>query len=353
MQPSSTSSSESDGFGVSPWAVVIVAGIALALAAAWEGLLTLRQAPRAAPAHDELLALDRAEQPAAPDKRRVLFLGSSRTYCDVVPTEFVQASRDATDVRLVALSASSSVEILKAIDDSIHDGDIVVLEVLPVSFYGGLATPLSAQMSARAAMIREHRLFEDWCDNACSGLRIADSQNAPANLIHMQIRELLGYPEPRSEWQPFKAVPREDGWVAFVMNTPERKRHADREQKTAETMQVMQRASGERAERRFRQVLAHLLQLVRSVRARGAEVYVVRFPSSGLVLEYEQTEFPREKFWDVLAAEFPGCSVNALDVPELKTLYLPDGSHLEEGNARIFTRWLAAWLQERTSLHKP
>lgn len=353
MQPSSTSSSEHEGFGISPWAIVLAAGIGLALTLAWEGLLAARGAPKADPAHEELRALDRAEQPAAPGKRRVLFLGSSRVYCDIVPTEFDQVAGHGMDARIVALSASSSVEILRAVDDSIHEGDILVLEVLPVSFYGGQATPVSAQLSARAAMIREHRLFEDWCNEVHAELRIARAQNAPLSSIHMQIRELLGYPEPGAEWQPYKPVIRENGWVAFVMNTPERKRHEDREQATVDTMRVMQRATGVRAERQFRTVLSHLEQLATQARARGADVYVVRFPSSGRVLEYEESEFPREKYWEVLASEFPGCSVNALDVPELKSLYLPDGSHLEEDNARTFTRWLAAWLEERTSLHKP
>lgn len=353
MQPSSTSSSEADEFGISPWAIVVVAAIGLALTAAWEGMLVTRDASVDDPGYEELRALDRAEQPAAPGKRRVLFIGSSRVYCDVVPTEFEQASRHRLEARVVALSASSSVEILKAVDDSIDEGDIVILEVLPVSFYGGNATPLSAQLSARAAMIREHRLFEDWCDDAYGELRMAWPQNAPANLMHMQIREVLGYPEPGAGWQPYKPVVREHGWVAFEMNTPERRRHEDREQATVDSMRLMQRASGARAARRFRTVLSHLVQLAGQVRARGAEVYVVRFPSSGRVLEYEQTEFPREKYWNVLASEFPDSSVNTLDVPQLQTLYLPDGSHLEEDNARTFTRWLAAWLEERTSLHKP
>lgn len=257
------------------------------------------------------------------------------------------------EARLVALSAGSSVEILEGIDDRIHDGDIVVLEVLPVSFYGGLATPSSEQLRALSAMVREHRVFEDWCSDRYAGLRLARPQNAPASLLHSQVREILGFPEPGIEWRPFKPVFRENGWVVFEMNTPEYGRHEAHERATAESMRKMQRAVGQRAERRFRQVLSHLLHLVRQIRARGAEVYVVRFPSSGWVLEYEKTEFPREKYWDVLASEFPECSVNVLDVPELKTLYMPDGSHLEEGNARTFTRWLAAWLEERTSLHKP
>lgn len=74
-----------------------------------------------------------------------------------------------------------------------------------------------------------------------------------------------------------------------------------------------------------------------TLRARGARVYFVMFPSSGLVKEIDRRRFPREQFWDRFVALVGAPTLHFEDVPAMRDLVCPDGSHLDYRQRAAFT----------------
>lgn len=74
-----------------------------------------------------------------------------------------------------------------------------------------------------------------------------------------------------------------------------------------------------------------------ALRARGARVYFVMFPSSKLVREIERRRFPREQFWNRFVALVGAPTLHFEDVPAMRDLVCPDGSHLDYRQRAAFT----------------
>lgn len=77
---------------------------------------------------------------------------------------------------------------------------------------------------------------------------------------------------------------------------------------------------------------------VDTIRARGGEVVFVRAPSDGLYLESEKAAFPRAKTWDRLMRETGSFGIHFEDFPEMRSLDMPEWSHLSRDSATRFTR---------------
>ena len=76
---------------------------------------------------------------------------------------------------------------------------------------------------------------------------------------------------------------------------------------------------------------------VRQIQARGGRVFFVDFPTSGLITEMEEHACPRARCWDQLAATTGAPHLASSDVPSLRALPVPDGSHIDFRNRRILT----------------
>jgi hypothetical protein len=87
-------------------------------------------------------------------------------------------------------------------------------------------------------------------------------------------------------------------------------------------------------------LIAELDRDIRRIRARGGDVALVRFPSSGRFLESEQRGFPRERSWDRLARELDLVAIHYEDYPALSGYDTPEWSHLSREDAERFTRAL-------------
>ncbi len=86
--------------------------------------------------------------------------------------------------------------------------------------------------------------------------------------------------------------------------------------------------------------LAELRRDIAKIRARGGDVAFVRHPSGGRVLEYEERDVPRARFWDRLAKEVDAVAIYYEDYPELDAWEPPEWSHLSRADAEAFTRAL-------------
>ncbi len=84
--------------------------------------------------------------------------------------------------------------------------------------------------------------------------------------------------------------------------------------------------------------LDHVESLVSKLRARGGDVVLLRLPTSGFILENERETVPRTRYWDVLAARTSALAIHFEDYPSLAKFRTPDGGHLDQADARVFTR---------------
>lgn len=81
---------------------------------------------------------------------------------------------------------------------------------------------------------------------------------------------------------------------------------------------------------------------VREIQSRGGRVALVAFPACGERREIEARRYPREMYWEPLAAATSADMViNAYDVPTLQEFRCTDGSHLDPVDADRFTRVIA------------
>jgi hypothetical protein len=80
-------------------------------------------------------------------------------------------------------------------------------------------------------------------------------------------------------------------------------------------------------------------------------VFVV-LPRTGLVAEIERRQYPRDRFFDpfLMAVGVPGLHFE--DVPALRQVHCPDGSHLDYRDRASFTAALVRALRGATGRFK-
>lgn len=85
----------------------------------------------------------------------------------------------------------------------------------------------------------------------------------------------------------------------------------------------------------------------RKIQARGGRVVFVEMPVQGRLIEMETRYMPRAQYWDAFAA-LPGVhTIHYDDVPEWRSLVLPDRSHVTREGRVALTHGLIAQLQRR------
>ena len=85
---------------------------------------------------------------------------------------------------------------------------------------------------------------------------------------------------------------------------------------------------------------------VERINARGGKVVFYREPVSGEHIELDEANFPREKYWDKLAAIMPATMIDFRDYPEL-VIDTPDTSHLDMKDIDRHTRALVQLLHTK------
>ena len=97
----------------------------------------------------------------------------------------------------------------------------------------------------------------------------------------------------------------------------------------------------------FANLLQYFATLVDILNAKGSRVIVLRLPSGGAVLDYENALFPQERFWDELRHRIDAEFIHFQDHPELDGFLSADGSHIAAEKATEFTLRLAAILRDK------
>jgi hypothetical protein len=86
---------------------------------------------------------------------------------------------------------------------------------------------------------------------------------------------------------------------------------------------------------------------VAKIRARGGDVVFIRPPSTGEYLAREDRATPRAATWDRLLRESGSFGIHFQDYPDMRSLNLPEQSHLAREDADRFTRAYVGVLRER------
>lgn len=98
------------------------------------------------------------------------------------------------------------------------------------------------------------------------------------------------------------------------------------------------------------QDIKRLETIIRPFRERGGRVAFVRLPSTGDRWRLEQSYSPKNLNWDRFAEATSSVCIHFADVPEMKRLSCPDGSHIDERDAPGFSRSLVKELVRRAAV---
>lgn len=84
---------------------------------------------------------------------------------------------------------------------------------------------------------------------------------------------------------------------------------------------------------------------VRAIQSRGGRVVYIKYPVEGKLWAWDQRVYPREDYWDALAARTEAVCVHFRDCPELSCYECPDASHIDYADSPAFTRALMGVLE--------
>ena len=99
------------------------------------------------------------------------------------------------------------------------------------------------------------------------------------------------------------------------------------------------------SEAEFQTVVNYFATLVRLLRQKGCDVFVVRLPSDAQVRALERRMFPEAEFWGALKRQTDATFVHFEDYPELTGYLSMDGSHIDSDRNVEFTDVLSEVLQ--------
>lgn len=109
---------------------------------------------------------------------------------------------------------------------------------------------------------------------------------------------------------------------------------------------LYQRNTAPYSDAEFQTVVDYFARLVSLLRQKDVDVFVVRLPSDGQVLELEKTMFPETRFWTAMERQIDATFVHFEDHPELLGYLSSDGSHIDSERNTEFTRALVGVLEE-------
>lgn len=304
--------------------------LATALLGAWEGLLATQGAPLEPRAHQP--ARWQARRSAARQvPARVTFLGTSRTRCGIAPSVVAEAAGLAP-AEVVSLGIENTPP-LPVLSDFLAQGwpaGLVVVEVMPGNFFAKPRGPIPALREVPLWEQPDLALRQAWRRRT----RLSNEEHRPQVLGHELARHWAGKAHHPLQDPPLRL--HSDGWLEF-------RPHADTT--TRVSPQVWFREYEPLDAAALDRLLSQLEGQLEALRLAGIEVVFLRLPSSGWWAEQERATFPRDRYWDRLAAAFPQRCYWVGEAPFDLELKLPDGSHLESASAREFSRRLGVVLR--------
>jgi hypothetical protein len=265
------------------------------------------------------------------DGKIIVFLGTSRILADISLETMQDCLPEYRTIQLGINGAKSCVGLLKGFADDPAFRGIVVCE---------LDTPLLER-----SLWLDHEEYQRY-----QPLRSAEYTSAATKAFladycvvlrpAFSIRESLRRYLLPGTWPPADAIcgtfRRETQWRFRELPDVERLR-------LSTTAQYEEQYAQHRFPS-FRSLAAEIHDIngmVRTLRARGGNVVLLRAPSSGHRWQLEERQHPKVSNWDNLAAATDACCIHFSDHAQMCSLRCPDESHLDVSDAQQFTRLVA------------
>lgn len=312
---------------------LLAAGVVLVVIGAWEaGLRTAGLGPEYA--DNRALWLSARHRLSRPDPRAIVFLGASRIQRAVDP-DVLAGLLDRQVVQL-AVEGSSGLPVLENLAADPRFRGSVVLSVAPAFSFNRRLSKLDE--GDQAAWVREYlrqsrsRRMEQELRLWLQGLFAFRSADAAVSRTLPAFFETGGLPGP-----DYKTTHRN----RFVRIDQSRFEGQVSQQGIVDTYTLNSEAYEQKG---FAELLQYVSAVVDILNVKGSKVYIVRLPSEGAVLEFEQRHFPKDRFWDQMQRAIDARFIYFADYPELQGYLSADGSHVAAEKAAEFTERLGSVL---------
>jgi hypothetical protein len=326
----SSTSSSSDRLPRGNWARTWIAAavIVVIVVGSWEVMLRVRGLGDTT-VHDSVQLWARERERAAQlGKNAVILVGASRMQMGI-DLNVMQRYTTKTPVQL-AISASLFMPVLEDLANDERVTGKVVVSFTMQDFVSVTTDSVAAQWVQAYEGLRSSRtrLFSE---------RLEEGLRAAAQSL------LVSVGSGARPQQLFAG-----SGASYVRTLPDRSQRADYEivdREAAYRRRVAIYLSGE--EPAFRVVpdfdarLAVFDDLIRKLQSRGAEVILVRFPTTRRIWEIDQILYPKRVYWDEVVKRTSARTIHFTDYPALMDFDLPDGVHLDYRDAPRFTAALS------------
>lgn len=86
--------------------------------------------------------------------------------------------------------------------------------------------------------------------------------------------------------------------------------------------------------------LENLQLWISLIQARGGQVVFYTPPVAGELQQLYDKMYPKERYWNVLMAKLSVKSLQAVEIPGIEEVILPDGSHMNASSKRAYSKLL-------------
>jgi len=267
------------------------------------------------------------------DPDQIALVGTSRTHQDFDPKIFSHEMNGAPVAQL-AVDGSTGLLVLDDLSRDEHFRGLVVLDVVPWAVFGNM----NYQDPASRAFLDYHG-HESWATAFEGRIRVVEQLAFAFHQLNFRnlVRDIRKHRRPNWSQAYISEADRTAG-VHWSLTTSEQMEVPQAHLMTATTC-VPPSLLPEN--------LKTLETMIKRIEARGGRVALVVLPSTGIVGDHEHAFCPRDRYWDVLAAETSAVTFNWMDDPRLSKFKCPDGSHLDMRDQPEFTRIVVEDLREK------
>ena len=329
---------------MAPWLRIWITSVVLGLVllGGWEGFWRLRGfVPKR---NDEVgwWAQERAKVYAG-GNRSVVLLGSSRMQLGFDTTVFAQ--RTGIHPLQLAIDNDTGIDVLRdlATDPNFHGTVICELMEKYVGSIGNENAPTQGTEWVREYNASNAFSRFEWSARSAIqttfAFRLADLslQNVAMNLKRGEL--------PSSDRFYIAINPDRSKQADYTRTDLDRLRAKHEAVARAEFAQLPRLTPAEFSDR-----AKPLAALAEAIERRGGRVIFLRFPSSGVIAQWEDGHFPRTGFWAPMIGERRLTAVHFAEHDTLKDFTCPDGTHLDQRDAARFTAALTEILLQKNLL---
>ena len=268
------------------------------------------------------------------DYNEIVLIGDSQMRENINPSVFAELFNNRKPVQL-ALDGSGPLAVLRNLSDDESFKGVVICDVLSWLFFSETAGDEQRAEDVVRAYKRPNALTY-----VEKRLRLLVESNFVFSLPELSPASLFRSLRERQLPKP-----------KYNVNLADRTEYADYtktdNQKIAQYMldRVQEKGAGI-SEERLQEELKRIEEMVSKIQARGGRVIFVVLPTTGAVHAIEEQKYPREKYWDVMAAHTKAIAIHCSDYPSLSNFNSPDGLHLDYHDAKTFTRNFALIIKD-------